>query len=243
MQAPLLIVDFDPIVYRAASAAEDELDFTEEITIITGNYRRGKNIVMQEVQNLFDRFDTDRAVFFLTSSVNFRKTVDPTYKGNRIKRKPCGFKKLKEWAKRQWHCVEQEGLEADDLIGIEVTSGKHDNFILCSPDKDMQQFACRIWNNKEEFVQTPEKAMLKRWHQALTGDQTDGYSGVPGIGPKKADAILGKVKDGRYYEAVRDAFIEAGLTEEDAIRNIRLATILTADQWNAETKTPILFTP
>lgn len=240
---PLLIVDFDPIVYRAASAAEDELDFTPEVTIITGNFRRGKNIVMQEVQNLFDRFDTDRAVFFLTSSVNFRKTVDPTYKGNRIKRKPCGFKKLKEWAKRQWHCVEQEGLEADDLIGIEVTSGKHDNFILCSPDKDMQQFACRIWNGKEEFTQTPENAELKRWHQSLAGDQTDGYSGAPGIGPKKADAILGKVKDGKYYEAVRDTFIEVGLTEEDAIRNIRLATILTAAQWDTNTKTPILFTP
>ena len=240
---PLLIVDFDPIVYRAASAAEDELDFTPEVTIITGNFRRGKSIVMQEVQNLFDRFDTDRAVFFLTSSVNFRKEVDPTYKGNRIKRKPCGFKKLKEWAKRQWHCVEQEGLEADDLIGIEVTSGKHDSFILCSPDKDMQQFACRIWNGKEEFTQTPENAELKRWHQSLAGDQTDGYSGAPGIGPKKADAILGKVKDGKYYEAVRDTFIEVGLTEEDAIRNIRLATILTAAQWDTNTKTPILFTP
>jgi DNA polymerase-1 len=239
----LLLIDFDPIVYRAASAAEDELDFTPEVTIITGNYRRGKNIVMQEVENLFTRFSTDKGLFFLTSPVNFRKTVDPTYKGNRIKRKPCGFKKLKEWAKRQWNCLEQEGLEADDLLGIEVTSGKHDNFILCSPDKDMQQFACRIWNNKEEFTQTPEKAALKRWHQALAGDQTDGYAGVPGVGPKKADAILDKVKDGRYYEAVRDAFLEAGLTEDDAIRNIRLATILTADQWDTETLTPILFTP
>lgn len=241
---PLLIVDFDPVLYRSAQAAEDELDFEPEVTIIVGNFRRAKQIVEQEINNLLQRFDTDRLICFTTSSVNFRKEVDPTYKGNRVgKRKPCGYKKLKNWAKTQWHCCEQEGLEADDLIGIEVTSGKHDNFILCSPDKDMQQFPVRIWNGKEEFTQTPEKAMLKRWHQALTGDQTDGYSGVPGIGPKKADAILGKVKDGRYYEAVRDAFIEAGLTEEDAIRNIRLATILTADQWNAETKTPILFTP
>ena len=243
MQHPLLLVDFDPIIYRAASAAEDELDFSPEVTVITGNFRRGRQIVEQEITNLLTRFDTDRAVFFLTSSVNFRKEVDPTYKGNRIKRKPCGFKRLKNWAKTQWHCVEQEGLEADDLIGIEVTSGKHDNFILCSPDKDMQQFPVRIWNGKEEFVQTPEKAELKRWHQALTGDQTDGYAGVPGIGPKKADAILAKVKDGQYYEAVRDAFVEAGLTEEAAITSIRLATILTSDQWDNAAKKPILFTP
>ena len=240
---PLLLIDFDPILYRAASAAEDELDFTPEVTIITGNYRRGKNIVMQEIDNLLTRFDTPHFICFTTSPANFRKEVDPTYKGNRVRRKPCGYKKLKNWAQRQYHCVEQEGLEADDLLGIAVTSGKYDNFILCSPDKDMQQFPVRIWNNKEEFTQTPEKAMLKRWHQALTGDQTDGYSGAPGIGPKKADAILGKVRDGRYYEAVRDAFLEAGQTEEDAIRNIRLATILTSDMWDADARKPILFTP
>ena len=240
---PLLIVDFDPIVYRAASAAEEELDFTPEITIVTGNFRRGKQIVEQEIENLYTKFETHRSIFFLTSPVNFRKEVEPSYKGNRIKRKPCGFKKLKEWAKGQFHCVEQEGLEADDLIGIEVTLGKHDNFVLCSPDKDMEQFPVRIWNNRQEFTQSPEKATLKRWMQALTGDQTDGYSGCPGVGPVKAEKILAKVKDGNYYEAVRDTFIQSGLTEEECLKQIRLATILTADLWDFGAKKPILFTP
>jgi DNA polymerase-1 len=243
MQAPLLIVDFDPIVYRAASAAEEELDFTPEITVVTGNFRRGKQIVEQEIENLYTKFETHRAIFFLTSPVNFRKEVEPSYKGNRIRRKPCGFKKLKEWAKTQFHCVEQEGLEADDLIGIEVTSGKHDNFILCSPDKDMEQFPVRIWNNRQEFTQSPEKAVLKRWMQALTGDQTDGYAGCPGVGPVKAEKILSKVKDGNYYEVVRDTFIQSGLTEEECLKQIRLATILTHDLWDYAAKKPILFTP
>ena len=132
MQPPLLIVDADPIIYRAASASEEELDFTPEITVITGNFRRAKQIVVQEMENLYTKFDTHRAVLFLTSPVNFRKEVEPSYKGNRTRRKPAGFKKLKEWTKTQFHCVEQEGLEADDLIGIEVTSGKHDNIVLCS---------------------------------------------------------------------------------------------------------------
>lgn len=244
MQAPpLLLVDFDPTVYKASSASEEELEFSPEVTVVTGDFRRAKQIVEQEIRNLYNRFDTDRAIFFLTSSTNFRKEVDPTYKGNRLKRKPAGYRKLKEWAKTQFHCLEQEGLEADDLIGIEVTGGHHENFVLCSPDKDMEQFACRIWNGRLEFTQSPEKAELKRWHQALTGDPTDGYVGIPGVGPKKADAILSKVKDGKYYEAVRDAFIQAGYTEEDAIRNIRLATILTSDLWNPASKAPILFTP
>lgn len=240
---PLLIVDADPIVYRAASAAETELDFTSEVTLVTGDFRRGKQIVEQEIEKLCTKFDTTHLILFFTDSVNFRKTVDPTYKGNRIRRKPAGFLKLKNWAKSQWQSEQLPGLEADDAIGIAVTSGRHKNLILCSPDKDLEQFPCRIWNGREEFVQTPAKAAYKRWYQALTGDQTDGYAGVPGIGPKKADAILGKVTDGRYYEAVRDTYIAMGLTEDDAIRNIRLATILDVEMWDAKTQTPILFTP
>jgi DNA polymerase-1 len=240
---PLLLIDADPIVYRAASAAEEELEFEPELTVVIGNFARGRQIVQQDINNLCTRFDTDQFILFFTDELNFRKGVDPTYKGNRIKRKPAGYKKLKEWSKSQWESVQMPLLEADDAIGIVVTSGKYDNFILCSPDKDMEQFACRIWNGKQEFLQTPEKAAYKRWHQALTGDQTDGYIGVPGVGPKKADAILGKVKDGKYYEKVRDTYISAGLTEADAIRNIRLATILTNDLWDEEGQAVILFSP
>lgn len=240
---PLLLIDADPIAYRAASAAEEELEFEPELTVVIGNFARGRQIVQQDINNLCTRFDTDQFILFFTDELNFRKGVDPTYKGNRIKRKPAGYKKLKEWSKSQWESVQMPLLEADDAIGIAVTSGKYDNFILCSPDKDMEQFACRIWNGKQEFLQTPEKAAYKRWHQALTGDQTDGYIGVPGVGPKKADAILGKVKDGKYYEKVRDTYISAGLTEADAIRNIRLATILTNDLWDEEEQAVILFSP
>ena len=45
--------------------------------------------------------------------------------------------------------------------------------------------------------------------QVLTGDTADGYKGVPGIGPKKAEAILGPRPD---WAAVEKAYIDAGLT-------------------------------
>ena len=243
LMQPLLLIDADPIVYRAASAAEEELEFEPELTVVIGNFARGRQIVQQDIHNLCTRFDTDRFILYFTDELNFRKEVDSTYKGNRIKRKPAGYKKLKNWAKTKWQSEQKPKLEADDAIGIAVTSGQYDNFILCSPDKDMEQFPCRIWNGKLEFTQTPEQAAYKRWHQALAGDQTDGYTGVPGIGPKKADAILSKVKDGKYYEKVRDTYISAGLTEEDALRNIRLATILTVDHWDEEKQAVILFSP
>ena len=238
----VLLIDADPIVYRAASSSETELDFNAETTVVIGDFKRGQQIVKQLVRELMSKLDSSDVRLFYTSSTNFRKEVDENYKGNRIKRKPAGYRKLKEWAKSIYPSYEREGLEADDLLGIAVTAGKYEDFILCSPDKDLQQFPVRIYNNKELFQQTREAAEYKRWEQALTGDPTDGYPGCPGIGPKRASQILGKVKDGNYYPAVLAAFLEAEQTEEDCIRNIRLATILSADMID-ENGAPILFTP
>jgi len=239
---PLLLIDFDPILYRAASTAETELEFNPECTVVIGDFKRGKQIVKQLMRELMNRFDTTNVLCFTTSKTNFRKTVFPDYKGNRVKRKPAGYLKLKNWAKDTWTTYEREGLEADDLLGVACTSGKHPDFILCSPDKDLQQFPVKIWNGKELFQQTKEAAVFKRWEQALTGDQTDGYPGARGIGPKRAHQLLSQVKDGDYWPVVRDAFLDAGHTEEDAITSVRLATILSADMIDSAGK-PILFTP
>lgn len=238
-----LLIDADPIVYRASASSEDELAFTPDVTVVTGDFKKGKNIVKRNIKELSERFDTDEMVFFFTSEINFRKTVDPQYKGNRQKRKPAGFKKLKNWTKTQYESIEIEGLEADDALGIAATCGDYNNFIVCSPDKDLEQFPCRIWNGKLEFTQTASEAILKRWMQSLHGDACDGYAGIRGYGPKKAAALLNKVKDGNYYPAVLKAYLDEGLTEEDALRNIRLATILSVDDWDAEAFEPILFTP
>lgn len=239
----MLLVDGDPIVYKAAICAEEELDFDPELTIIIGDYTVGKRVVTQSINDLLTRFDTPKIILYFTSQINFRKEVCETYKGNRRKRKPAGYKKLKQWAMSSWQSVQIEGLEADDALGIAATSGEFTDFVLCSPDKDLEQFACRIWNGKQEFTQTKQAAELKRWMQSLTGDATDGYKGVPNCGPKKAEAILNKVKDGKYYDAVLNTYLEAGLTEVDAITNIRLATILSSTDWDANKCQPILFTP
>jgi len=56
---------------------------------------------------------------------------------------------------------------------------------------------------------------------------TDGYSGIPGIGVKRAAAIL--EKNGCTWETVVNAFAEKNMTEEDALMNARLARILTKE--------------
>ena len=240
MNELIAMVDADYFLYRAASASEAEHEYSPDLTVIVGDFRRGKNIVEQELDKLRTRFDTKNVLLTFTDTTNFRKTVDPTYKGNRTKRKPCGYLKLKQWAMDKYPSVMKPGLEADDVMGILATNGSLNNFVLISPDKDMAQIACRIYDLKTEYTQTRELAERKLYEQCLTGDSCDGYSGCVGIGPKRAAQILDKCKGQNYWEAVLQAYDDAGHTEADAIRNFNLARILQVDNWDTDKQVPIL---
>ena len=76
--------------------------------------------------------------------------------------------------------------------------------------------------------------------QVLTGDATDGYKGIPGIGPKKAEAILGARP---HWGAVEQAYIKAGMTRDDAIQQARLARILRFSDYDSMKGEVILWTP
>jgi len=90
---------------------------------------------------------------------------------------------------------------------------------------------------------TVNKAEGAKWHliQTLAGDQTDGYAGAPGIGVKRAELLF--EKHGYSWETVVNAFKEKGLGEEIALQNARLAKILTVDDYDFDTREPILWSP
>lgn len=240
LNSTTLLVDFDYFLYRAAQANEIEEEFDEETTLIVGDLRGAQKMIKRNLQDLRQRFDTENLVLCTTAPNNFRKGVDEGYKSNRTKRKPAGYKRLKNWAKETWGLVEKPTLEADDVMGILATNGRLTDFVIVSPDKDMAQIPCRIYNLKTEYTQNEADAELKLYEQTLTGDTTDGYKGCPGIGPKRAMAILKKVEDGNYWPSVVATFIEAGQTEEDATRQFNMARILQAPNWDSENQCPIL---
>ncbi len=125
-----------------------------------------------------------------------------------------------------YNFVCREGLEADDSIGIDATNPKYMNedFIVVSPDKDMKQIPGVLWNLTDD-VEEITKEDGDKWHliQSLAGDPTDGYSGCPGIGVKRALELLNK-HDSKW-EAICQAFRERGLSDDDALLNARLAKI------------------
>jgi DNA polymerase I len=237
---PELRIDADFFAYRCCQANETELDWGDDLITIASNFKEVIKVFTNEINNLKKRFDTDRVLLYFSDSKNFRKLVDPEYKGKRTKRKPVGYKRLLEWCKSNFKTIRYENLEADDALGLECHLDPSD-FILVSPDKDMKQISCNLFNGEQLVYVSPEEADHWFWTQCLTGDPVDGYKGVPGMGAKGAEKILAKIED--PWQTVVACYEKANLTEADALRNARLARILRPGEYNSTTKEPILWTP
>ena len=72
--------------------------------------------------------------------------------------------------------------------------------------------------------------------QVLTGDATDGYPGLPGLGPVGAEKVLlGRdlLDELKCWEAIVAAYVKKGLTEADALVQARMARILRAEDYSA----------
>ncbi len=229
-----LLIDCDYIVYKCCAATETEIDFGEDLIVVTSRFNEAYDYVERELYNIAtDLGCFDDSILFFSDSVNFRKSLDPAYKGHRNRKKPCGYKRVINKLKEDYHVVVMPTLEADDAMGIYAT--KESGHIICSPDKDMRQIPGELYDFTQE-VSTITPEMGKRWHliQTMAGDQTDGYAGVPGIGIKRAAALLDE--HGDNWKTVVDAFAEKGLDESVALLNARLAKILQCEDYDFSTQ-------
>jgi hypothetical protein len=236
-----LLIDADYIVYKCCAATETEIDWGEDVILVTSKFSEAYQYVEQELANIAnDLGHFDNSILFFSDSINFRKLVDPNYKGHRNRKKPCGYKRVINKLKEEYQVIVMPQLEADDALGIYAT--KEPGHIICSPDKDMRQIPGDLYDFSDGVV-TITKEEGDRWHliQTMAGDQTDGYAGVPTIGIKRADALL--TDRGATWQTVLETFLEKGLTEEDALRNARLAKILQCEDYDFTNQEPRLWSP
>ena len=235
-----LLIDADFIVYKCCAACETEIDYGEDVIFVTSNFSDAYNAVKREIQQIQDVFGSfSKPILFFSDSKNFRKKISPDYKGHRNRKKPCGYKRVIRNLKIEYDVCIMPELEADDAMGIYAT--KHTGNIIVSPDKDMKQIPGKLYNLEDTTTITPEEGAKRHLIQTLAGDQTDGYSGVPGIGVKRAETLFNK--EGYNWSTVVKAFTDKGLTEDDALLNARLARILTIDDYDTKEQTPKLWTP
>ena len=235
-----LLIDADFIVYKCCAACETEIDYGEDVIFVTSNFSEAYKAVKNEIEKIKSHFgDFAKPVLFFSDTKNFRKKISPEYKGHRNRKKPCGYKRVISNLRIEYNVITMDELEADDAMGIYAT--QHPGNVIVSPDKDMKQIPGKLYNLEDNFVISEEDGA--KWHliQTLAGDQTDGYSGVPGIGVKRAETLFNK--EGYNWATVVKAFVDKGLTEEDALLNARLARILTIDDYDTKEQQPKLWTP
>lgn len=288
---PLILLDGDMLVFRALVGSEREMNWGDHIWTLHTNIPQAWDKLDRRLTEILKQLpERDQPVLVFSGDHNFRKGLEPSYKGNRAgSRKPLGYAEVVEaittksaWGhlgpRPQYGVVQIMNLEGDDAMGILATKPGNHGSIIVSDDKDMKTIPGFLWRYAEKQGEGVKREILTitgeeadYWHmfQTLTGDVTDGYRGCPGLGPVLAEEMLkerlkfskvtkvitrGKNKGTEQslwekatssspWETVCSCFERAGLSEDDALLQARLARILRWTDWNTQTKEPKLWTP
>jgi 5'-3' exonuclease len=199
----LLIVDGDPLMFRAAynkHSAEEAYDTFEE--------------KLEDIENTVFCDTTQIAVF---GDNNFRIDYFKDYKNTPSRKKskannPYYFE-LRQILMEENRVVPATGMEADDLVRIwaEEAKAREEQFVVASVDKDLQCISGHHYLiHRDELIYVDDDMADKHyWTQILTGDAVDNIRGLRGIGPKKAERILeGAGNSKARKQRVIDAYYE-----------------------------------
>ena len=184
------LIDADIVAYRCSASAEGDLE----------------EVALMRVQRLMEEilYTTKASSYraFLSGDNNFRYQVFPNYKANRKDVvKPEHLKACQDYLITEWKAEIIDGCEADDALGMNQTG----DTVICSIDKDLLQIPGNHYNFVKQEWRTisEEEGRHNFYMQLLTGDATDGISGIKGVGPKTAAKYLeGCETEEDYLETV-----------------------------------------
>lgn len=239
------LIDADILAYQAAAAVEQPIDWGDGLWSLHAFEDEAIAQFDGQIKKIEEDLEADRLVLAFSDKENWRKDVLPTYKSNRAGvRKPMLLKFLREYAETKYEVFVRPTLEGDDVLGILAThkSKIPGEKIVVSIDKDFKTIPGKHYNfsKGEHFEITEDEANYWHLYQTLTGDQTDGYSGCPSVGPKGAEKLLAVAPT---WETVVGAFEGKGLCEEEALVQARVARILRATDYDFSKKQVILWEP
>ena len=202
---------------------------------------------------MIDAFDPDGVVVaFDKGKPRVRMEMLPQYKAQRPPMDPdlhAQFPMIKELLQAiHVPIVQAEGWEGDDILGTLARTGEEAgcDMLLVTGDRDMYQLVTEHVNVvstrkglSDVAIMTPESvddlyhgitpALVPDFY-GLKGDSSDNIPGVPGIGPKKASALIAKY--GNLDEVIAHADEIKGKMGEnlrahidDALLSRKVATI------------------
>jgi DNA polymerase-1 len=178
-----------------------------------------------------DLHPTRGAVIFDGGIPAERLATHPEYKANR-KETPEALEKqfplLREVASALgWPVISVEEEEADDVIASYVKAVHAQDCVVATNDKDLMVLVdegCRIYQPQSQgFVLLGPPEVETKWGVpagkvpellALTGDASDNFPGVPGVGPKTAAKWI------RQYGTAENVLAAATTLEPERLRPI-----------------------
>ena len=232
-----VLIDADIIAFANCCAGEESVDWGEGSASQWENIPLIRSNIQEQISHIQARTQCPNLVLCFSHDTNFRYTVLPTYKHNRQDRvSPRSLTDIRRWMQEEypWHMIPR--LEADDVMGIMLTGGEGD--VIASIDKDLLMIPGRHYNwRQDKFTRIkPWEGYRRFMMQVLTGDSTDGYSGIPKVGPKKAEAILADCRSpSQMTEAVVEAYMDRCLSMEYLLSQANVARILQAGMYNSKT--------
>jgi DNA polymerase-1 len=246
MSTRTVLVDGDMVVFKGCIAVEKDIRWDEFNHVLTSNIEEAWSAVSTIINGIARDLEVDNknlAVAF-SGGDNFRKKLSDTYKRHRG-RKPLCYSVIRERVVETFSSKSVEGLEGDDLLGIWQTSGKLRETVIWSGDKDMRTVPGKLFRDGKLFEISEQEADYWWMTQTLTGDTTDGYSGLSGCGPKTAEKILGEIGQPLedLWKKVVEAYEKKGLSVDDALLQARLARILRSSDWDSQKKEVKLWQP
>ena len=235
-----LLIDGDIIIYKTALQEEQAIKWDENLWTLHAYEDKAIAAVDEAIKKLQRDLSCKAYKIALTSPNNFRKDVLPSYKANRKGvRKPMILPVLRKHIMDNHKGIMWDGLEADDVLGILATTIDpyfDKDPIIVSIDKDFKQIPSLICRDGETIDRiTKPKADYWFMMQVLMGDSVDGYTGLPSVGIKTAEKILGDkttVPLRTLWNKVVEAYEKKGYTEKEALQQARVAKILRATDYN-----------
>ena len=241
-----LLIDADWLIYSSCCSCEQDVKWNEHLHTLHCDERDIHEMIdgrVEYYQKIAE--DNDDVVMCFTQYPTFRHTIFPDYKANRKnKRKPLALYAMVEQIAQRYKSESYTGLEGDDVMALLATSKKYPNPVIVSPDKDMRTVPCTLLANDDMELITKKKADRHWMIQALTGDTTDNYKGIPGCGPVTAEKILGDAKTlTDMWDKVVAAYEKKKQTFADAVLSAQLARILRKGDYDFKTQEVTLWTP
>ncbi len=217
-QAPVFLIDGSAYIYRAYHAISP---LSNRHGLPTHAVYGFTNILLRVIREKAPQY---LAVAFDLKGPTFRHALYKEYKANRppmpedlapqipyIKQVVAAHNIL---------CLEEQGVEADDLLAAAARVLGRDNtpVVVVSGDKDLLQLVSdrvSVWDPMSDRLMDP--AAVRAKYQvgpehlldlfALIGDSSDNIPGVPGVGPKTAEKLINQFND---LEGLYSHLAEAG---------------------------------